>query len=207
MRPDTNFPRKKKQPDKSFIPRPRSNPTNPLGNLIQLQPIFGVPWPTIVLEVGNSEAVSKLIERYNKCLGYTTQVNVFVGISYNRNTTRQTDSWWMCVAHRDTNAPQPPPGTPLEYPAPIIVGEFQKDASNKYPKVNVPIFPNASTWSVETQLLFYPEPIPMMNPLFPASFHMDVEAYRLAIVENRLPCISIWRFLMLMFFLEIRFFA
>lgn len=124
MRPDTNFPRKKKQPDKSFIPWPRPNPTNPLGNLIQLQPIFGVPWPTIVLEVGNSEAVSKLIEHCNKCLGYTTQVNVFVGISYNRNTTRQTDSWWMCVAHRDTNAPQPPPGTPPEYPAPIIVGEF-----------------------------------------------------------------------------------
>ena len=130
---DTNFPGKKKQPDSAFVPNPRPNPNNLLGNLVQLQPILGLPWPTIVLEVGNSEPVSKLIEHRSKYLGHTTQVNVYVGVSYNRNASRQTDLWWMCVAHRDIHAPQPPPGIPPEYPAPIMVGELQKTAGNRYP--------------------------------------------------------------------------
>ena len=191
---DTNFPGEKKQPDSSFIPNPRPNPNNPLGNLVQLQPIFGEPWPTIVLEVGNSESITKLIEHRNKYLGHTTQVNVYVGVSYNRNGSRQTDSWWMCVAHRDINAPQPPPGTSPECPGPIIVGELQKNASNRWPNVNVPIPPNASIWSVPTQFLFHPEPIPVMNPPFPPSFDIDIEAFRHAIVRHRPPCISIYYF-------------
>ena len=130
---DTNFPGKKKQPDSAFIPNPQPNPNNLLANLIQLQPILGEPWPTIVLEVGNSKPISKLIKNRNKFLGHTTQVNVFVGVSYNRNTSRQTDSWWMCVAHRDIHAPQPPPAMVPEYPPPIIVGELHKTASNGYP--------------------------------------------------------------------------
>ena len=47
----------------------------------------------------------------------------------------------------------PPPGTPPNYPLPILVGELQKNASNRYPLVNVPIPPNTSTWS--DQLTFY----------------------------------------------------
>lgn len=187
---DTNFPGKRKQPDSAFIPNPRPNLNNVLRNLIQLQPIFGVPWPTIVLEVGNSEPVSELIEHRNKYLGHTTQVNVYVGISYNRSISRQTDSWWMCVAHRDIYAPQSPTATGPEYPLPIIIGELQNTVGNRYPKVNMPIPPNASTWSVPTHLLFYPEPIPVMNPPFPPSFNIDIETFRQGIVDNRLPCIT-----------------
>ena len=191
---DTNFPGKRKQPDSAFIPNPRPNPNNLLANLIQLQPILGLPWPTIVLEVGNSEPVTKVIEHRDKYLGHTTQVNVYVGVSYNRNEYRQTDSWWICVVHRDIYAPQPPPGAPPQYPAPIIIGELQKNASNRWPNVNVPIPPNASIWSVPTQFLFHPEPIPVMNPPFPPSFDIDIEAFRHAIVRHRPPCISVYYF-------------
>jgi hypothetical protein len=91
---------------------------------VELQPILGLPWPTLVLEVGSSEEISTLVQNRNKYLGHETQINVYVGISYNRNATRDDDSWWMCVAHRDINTRHPPPGTPSEYPHPIIVGEL-----------------------------------------------------------------------------------
>ena len=184
---DTNFPGNKKQPDSAFIPNPRPNPNNLLANLIQLQPILGEPWPTIVLEVGNSVPVSKLIENRNKFLGHTTQVNVFVGVSYNRNASRQTDSWWMCVAHRDIHAPQPPPAMVPEYPPPIIVGELHKTTGNRYPNVNLPIPPNISTWSVPTHLLFHPEPVPVMNPPLPPSLDSNIELFRQTIVRKRQP--------------------
>ena len=70
---DTNFPGKKKQPDSAFIPNPRPNPNNLLANLIQLQPILGLPWPTIVLEVGNSEPVTKIIERRVRSVAPATE--------------------------------------------------------------------------------------------------------------------------------------
>ena len=181
---DTNFPGKKKQPDSAFIPDPRLNPN---ANLIQLQPILRLPWPTIVLEVSNSEGVPRLIEHRDKYLGHTTQVNVYVGVSYNRNQYRHTDSWWMCVAHRDINAPQAPPGTPPQYPASIIIGELQKTAGNRWPNVNLPIPANASLWSVPAALLFHPEPVPLLNPPFPPSFDIDIEIFRQTIVRRRLP--------------------
>jgi hypothetical protein len=174
----------KKQPDSAFIP---ASPLNPNNNLIQLQLVIGLPWPTTVLEVGNFEPIAKLIERRNKYLGVTTQVNVYIGVSYNRNASRQTDSWWKCIAHRNINAPQPPPGTTPEHPAPIIMGELQKTAGNRYPNVNQPIPQNTSTWSVPTHLLLHPEPVPAMNPLFPLSFDVDIELFRRKIVLRRLP--------------------
>jgi hypothetical protein len=150
-----------------------------------LQPILGEPWPTIVLDVGNSEPISNLIKNRNKYLGHTTQVNVYVGVSYNRNEYRETDSWWMCVAHRDIHAP---PATMVpEYPPAIIVGETQKTADNKYPNVNLPIPPNISTWSVPTSLLFHPEPVPVMNPPLPPSLDINIELFRQKIVQKRRP--------------------
>ena len=157
---NTNFPERKKQPDSAFIPYPQPNSNNLFVNLIQLQPILGRPWPTIILEGGNSEPVIRLIEHRDKYLGHTTQVNVYVGVSYNRNRYRATDSWWMCVAHRDTNAPQPAPGTPPEYPAPIIIGELLKKSCDRWPNVNQPI---------------------------PAVFRFNIEVFHQIIVRERLP--------------------
>ena len=188
---DTNFPGKG---NSAFVPNPRPDPNNALGNLVQLQPNLNIPWPTIVLEVGNSESVSELIENRNKYLGHTTQVNVYVGVSYNRTVSREMDSWCMCVAYRDINAPQPPPGTPPEYPVPIIVGELQKTAGNRYPVVNLPIPQNASIWSVPTHLLFQPEAVPVMDPPFPPSFDVDIETFRQGIVKHRPPCTSVYSF-------------
>ena len=66
---DMNLPGRKKQPDAAYTPEPRPNPNNLLNHLIQIQPLFGIPWPTIVLEVGNSESVPKLVKHRDRCLG------------------------------------------------------------------------------------------------------------------------------------------
>jgi hypothetical protein len=83
--------------------------------------------------------VTILIEHRNKYLDHTTEVNVYTGVSYNRNESLQTDSWWMCVTHRDINTPQPAPGTPPKYPAPVIIRELQKTSGNRYLNLNLPI--------------------------------------------------------------------
>jgi hypothetical protein len=130
------------------MPISRRNLNTFHSHLVKLQPILGLPWPTLVLEVGNLEGAPKLIQNRNKYLGHETQINIYVGVSYNRDASRNDDSWWMCVAYRDVNAPQPPPGTSPEYPPPIIVGEFQKVNGTRWPNVNVPIAQNASVWSI-----------------------------------------------------------
>ena len=154
---------------------------------MKLQPILGLPWPTLVLEVGNSEGIPKLVQNRNKYLGHETQINIFVGISYNRNLSRDDDSWWMCVAYRDVNAPQPPPGTPSEYPQPIVVGEFQKVNGTRWPNVKVPIAQDARVWSVPSYLLFHPQPQPATVPPLPNTFNIDVEMLRERILNHRLP--------------------
>jgi hypothetical protein len=39
-----------------------------------------------------------------------TAINVFVLIAYNRNSTRQSDTWYVQIALRDYFAPPSPPG-------------------------------------------------------------------------------------------------
>ena len=93
----------------------------------------------------------------------------------------------MCVAYRDVNAPQPPPGTPSEYPHSIIVGEFQKVNGTRWPNINVPITQNASIWSVPSDLLFHPQPKPTTIPPLPDIFDINVEMFRQRILNYRLP--------------------
>ena len=89
---DMWLPGKCKQPDQAFRPYPR--PVNPaMAALIQMQPVLGRPWPTIILEVGNSQDVPQLVDIRDRALGWKTQINVFVGIAYNRNQTRANNSW------------------------------------------------------------------------------------------------------------------
>ena len=153
---------------------------------MKLQPILGLPWPTLVLEVGNSEGISKLIQNRNKYLGHETQINIYVGVSYNRNASRNDDSWWMCVAHRDVNAPHPPPGTSSEYPSPIIMRELQNVNGPRWPNVNVPIAQNASVWNVPFCLLFHPQPKPVTIPPLQNIFDINVEIFRQGILKHRL---------------------
>lgn len=48
-------------------------------------------FPTLVLEVGNSQPVSELLDVRDR---WKTGINVFVLVAYNRNQTRQSDSWF-----------------------------------------------------------------------------------------------------------------
>jgi hypothetical protein len=89
------------------MPRPRPNPANvAVPTLIRLQPGLARPWPTVMLEVGNSESVRHLAVIRDRVLGHHTQVNVFVGISYNRNKTR-TATVGGLPCHPQHQSPQP----------------------------------------------------------------------------------------------------
>ena len=156
-----------------------------MAALIQMQPVLGRPWPTIILEVGNSQGVVELVDIRNRMLGWKTQINVFVGIAYNRNQTRATDSWWACVAVRDINANPPAANSPNTYPPCQVLHETAK-VNNRYPKVETPLVGN-TLWSVPTPLLYHPEPVPVLNPPLPASFDFDVDRIRRAIERNRKP--------------------
>jgi hypothetical protein len=152
---------------------------------IQMQPILGRPWPTLIVEIGCSQGIPDLIDIRDRALGWRTQINIFVGFVYNRNRYRNTDSWWACVAIRDTNANPPAPDAPHTYPPCQIIHETVK-IDNCYPKVEDPLVGN-TVWSVPTALLYHPEPIPVLNPPLPVSFDFDVDRIRRAIERNRRP--------------------
>src|ERR1700736_1116827 len=66
---DIWLPGKCKQPDQAFRPYPR--PANPeMAALIQMQPVLGRPWPTIILEVGNGQDVPQLVDIRDRALGW-----------------------------------------------------------------------------------------------------------------------------------------
>ena len=156
-----------------------------MAALIQMQLVLGRPWPTIRLEVRNSQGVQELIDIRDRALGWRTQINVFVGVAYNRNQTRADDGWWACVAVQDTNANPPAANSPNTYPPCRVLHETAK-VNIRYPKVETPFVGN-TIWSLPTALLYHPEPVPVLNPPLPASFDFDVDRIRRAIERNRNP--------------------
>lgn len=157
-----------------------------MAALVQMQPLFNRPWPTVMLEVGNSQSVSDIKSIRDCALGHLTQVNVFVAVAYNRNHDRQSDSWYACVATRDINAIPPTPNSPNTYPPCIMVGELLK-INNRYPKVDTPLPANNRVWTVATALLFYPEPVPVLVPPLPPTLDVDMERIRTTIARTRPP--------------------
>jgi hypothetical protein len=89
----------------------------------------GDPFPTLILEVGNSQVIPDLFQIRNNALSWKTGINVFVLIAYNRNLTRATGTWFMQVSHRDFTTPFPPPTTPDTYPPCIVMFETPKMGS------------------------------------------------------------------------------
>jgi len=91
------------EPDAAWRPNPR--PQAPLPNallpLLPSQP-NGDPYPSLVMEVGNSQSIPDLINIRDRMLSWRTAINVFVLISYNRNATRATDTWFLQISVRDS---------------------------------------------------------------------------------------------------------
>jgi hypothetical protein len=127
--------------------------------------------------------VSSIIDIRDRALGYRTQINIFIAIVYIRNATRATDTWFMCVAHRDLTANRPTANSANTYPACIVIGQFTK-MNGHYPRVDDPIAGNTA-WKVPTSLLYYPEPVPALQPALPPTFDIDIEKFRLNIIRNR----------------------
>ena len=175
------------EPDAAW--RPKRRPQAPLPNallpLLPNQP-NGDPYPSLVMEVGNSQSISDLINIRDRMLSWRTAINVFVLISYNRNATRATDIWFLQISVRDYYAPQPPPGTPANYPACTILYETPKLGA-RYPRVELPLAQGAQIYDLPTSHLYEPETVPILNPVLPASFRINIERIRVTILDERRP--------------------
>ena len=119
-----------------------------------------------------------------RMLSPQTAINVFVLIAYNRNATRQEDTWYMQIALRDRFAPASPPG--MKIPPFIVVYETPKIGA-RYPKVDTPLAQGMWVYNLDTDCLYDPESIPNLNPPLPASFVIDAEQIRNTIVRYRRP--------------------
>ena len=113
-----------------------------------------------------------------------TVINVFVLIAYNRNSTRQTDTWYMQIALRDYYAPPSPPGMHI---SPFIVVYETPKIGARYPKVNTPLTQGTEVYDLDTGCLYDPEPKPDLNPPLPESFRIDIEQIRRTIFNCRRP--------------------
>jgi hypothetical protein len=174
----------KKSADCAFRPLPRPNPNNlPTAALVQLQPVFGLAWPTIVLEASQSQPATRLVVIRDFVLGWRTQVNIYFTVSFNRNTTPATESWWAQLAIRDVHAPAPPPNADDKYPGCVVLHELPV-VNGRYPRLENPLPPN-TIWSVPTTLLYHPEPVPQLVPPLPPSYDINLEEYRLLILRSR----------------------
>src|SRR5271169_6995818 len=102
---DVWLPGRNRQPDAAFVPVPRPNLNTLHAAIVKTQPILGFPFPTLILEVGNSQSGPNILQIRDRALSYLTGVNVFITVVYNRNRYRASDSWYMQVAVRDHLAP------------------------------------------------------------------------------------------------------
>jgi len=178
-------PGREKQPDAAW--RPSRRPQNPLGNALAPllpQQTNGDPFPSLILEVGYSQSIPNLIGIRDRMLSPQTAINVFVLIAYNRNSTRQSDTWYMQVAVRDYFAPPSPPG--MHIPAFVVVYETPK-IGGRYPKVNSPLAQGTEVYDLDAGHFYDPEPIPNLNPPLPASFRINIEQIRSTIFNCRRP--------------------
>jgi hypothetical protein len=144
---------------------------------MQVQPLLGRPWPTVVFEAGISQSVTDIIDVRDNVLGYITGINIFFGVKYNENSAPGLDSLWAVLAVRDINAPLAPANAGPKYPPCIVVRELPK-VNGRYHRLDDPL-PGNHKWSVATSLLFYPDPIPVLVPPLPPTLDIDLEAYRI----------------------------
>jgi hypothetical protein len=144
------------QPDISW--RPNRRPQALLPNAL-IPPLFpqqpnGDPYPSLVMEVGNSQSIPDLISIRDRMLSWRTAINLFVLISYNRDATRATNRWFFQISGRDCYAPQPPPGTGANYPACTVLYETPKLGA-RYPTVNNPLAQGAQLYHLPTSHLYH----------------------------------------------------
>jgi hypothetical protein len=164
---------KRKEPDQSLHPviyDPANNPAIPTMNA------DGNPWPTVVVEIGVSESTDSICSHRQLYLNHLTGVNVYIGVSYNRNETRATDSWYCCIATRDTAPPNPPPANPGRDWPPFkpVYPKPGDDDMKRFPKLQDAVSP-PTTYQIDSRLLWHPDPLPAG---LPAHFTIDLDALR-----------------------------
>jgi len=136
---------------------------------------LGNPWPTVVVEVGVSENTESIRSHRQLYLNHLTGVNVYIGVSYNRNDTRVTDTWYCCIATQDTTPPNPPPANPgRDCPAFKSVYESVADDRKRDRKLHDALSP-PTRCQIESPLIWHPKPLPAGLPEY---FTVDLENLR-----------------------------
>jgi hypothetical protein len=119
--------------------------------LLLPQQTNGDPFPSLILEVGHSQSIPDLIGIRDRMLSPQTAINVFVFIAYNRNLTRQNDTWYMQITLRDYFAPPSPPR--IHVPPFVVAYETPKVGAH-YPKVDTPLAQGTRVYNLDTGCLY-----------------------------------------------------
>ena len=180
------------QPDISF------RIINPQIPGISVQPTTGKDYPAIVFEMANTERFTDLLHKCHVWLSDKTNVNVWVGVKYERRANRAADQWWMGVSHRNFAAMAA--GRPAHlaanalWPDPVWLHAMNHGGQIlTLPLLNGPMdlcsTPQPGQWQVPLNIICHPTvlppPPPPAAPFPPLTIIVDL--YRDMIVNERLP--------------------
>jgi hypothetical protein len=180
---DLTNPSQSKRPDDSFCPNPYPDPNQPNAANVLIDPLTNDAFPTLVFEMASSESVASLRRHREEYLSSQTGVNIHVGVSYNKNVARASDTWYCAVYVRNMNPPAPPLNAAANWSPPAVrLFDSQPIIPGHYDNVNTQI-----NWvaNVPIALMYYPQPEP--NPLpagVPAQITIRFEELRQIIVAN-----------------------
>ena len=132
-------------------------------------------WPTIILDVAfQSEDMATLLARRDYYLSHNTGVNVWIGVQY----CKENGTWWMSVAHRDfTAVRQPEQQVQDNWPPSIWLYQL---GNGQYEPLTTP---RNEVWDIPMEMLFYPDPVQVLEPPLPGYFRLEVERFRERIVN------------------------
>ena len=127
-------------------------------------------WPTVVLDVAfQSEDMVTLLARRDYYLSHNTGVNVWIGVQH----CKENGTWWMSVAHRDLFAVrQPEQKVQDNWPPSIWLYQL---ANGQYEPLTTP---RNEIWDIPMEMIFYPDPVQLVEPPFPGYFRLEVEHFR-----------------------------
>lgn len=132
-------------------------------------------WPTVVLDVAfQSEDMATLLARRDFYLSHSTGVNVWIGVQH----CRENGTWWMSVARRDFSAVrQPEQQTQDNWPPSIWLYQL---ANGQHEPLTTP---RNEVWDIPMDMIFYPDPVQIVDPPLPGYFRLEVECFRERIVN------------------------
>lgn len=127
------------------------------------------PWPTIMIDMARgNEDMNCLFARRDFYLSAVTQVNVWIGLHY----FKDTGVWWMGIARRSVDMLD-------ECTTPRVWFWMYRlpgiESGEEYLDINIP---RSEIWNIPTELLTFPDPVTSLPYPLPHGFTVEVEKYR-----------------------------